>query len=108
MIIRDSLFERNGSCERACAHGLYVGQLDLLRIDVGAGRIAADDGRHAHALIGRLEQGETDQGQKQADDEAVDHERAGAAPKTASKAASAHAELGFLIASAKAYTALSS
>jgi hypothetical protein len=33
MIIRDSYFEKNGSCEGSCAHGLYVGQLDLLRVE---------------------------------------------------------------------------
>ena len=33
MIIRDSLFEKNGFCERNCAHGLYVGQLDLLHVE---------------------------------------------------------------------------
>ena len=33
MIIRDSLFEKNGYCERNCAHGLYVGQLDLLHVE---------------------------------------------------------------------------
>jgi hypothetical protein len=32
-IIRDSLFDRNGSCERACAHGIYMGQVDLLRVE---------------------------------------------------------------------------
>jgi hypothetical protein len=33
MIVRDSYFEKNGFCERNCAHGLYVGQLDLLRVE---------------------------------------------------------------------------
>lgn len=33
MTIRDSLFDRNGTCERSCAHGLYVGQLDLLVVE---------------------------------------------------------------------------
>ena len=33
LIVRDSLFERNGACEQSCAHGLYVGQLDLLRVE---------------------------------------------------------------------------
>lgn len=32
-IIRDSLFERNGGCERACSHGVYMGPVDLLRIE---------------------------------------------------------------------------
>ena len=33
MIIRDSVFDRNGVCLRACAHGLYVGKLDLLQVE---------------------------------------------------------------------------
>jgi hypothetical protein len=31
--ISDSVFERNGKCENACAHGIYVGQIALLRIE---------------------------------------------------------------------------
>ena len=31
--IRDSLFDRNGTCEQACAHGVYIGAVDLLRIE---------------------------------------------------------------------------
>ena len=33
MTVRDSVFDRNGVCQRACAHGLYVGKLDLLRVE---------------------------------------------------------------------------
>lgn len=33
MIVRESLFERNGTCEAACAHGLYVNQLDFLKVE---------------------------------------------------------------------------
>ena len=33
MTIRDSLFERNGVCAGACAHGVYVGPLDKLVIE---------------------------------------------------------------------------
>jgi hypothetical protein len=33
IVIRDSLFDRNGTCLHACAHGVYVGQLDLLHIE---------------------------------------------------------------------------
>jgi len=33
LIIRDSAFIRNGSCERSCAHGIYTGNLDLLRVE---------------------------------------------------------------------------
>jgi hypothetical protein len=31
--ILDSQFSRNGSCEKACAHGIYVGRIDRLRIE---------------------------------------------------------------------------
>jgi hypothetical protein len=33
ILIRDSYFEGNGTCERACAHGIYVGQAGLLRVE---------------------------------------------------------------------------
>lgn len=33
MTIRNSLFERNGFCGGACSHGVYVGRLDLVRIE---------------------------------------------------------------------------
>jgi Right handed beta helix region len=33
LLVRDSYFERNGTCEGACAHGIYVGQVGLLRIE---------------------------------------------------------------------------
>ena len=33
MIVRNSLFDRNGACDAACAHGLYVGNLDLLQVE---------------------------------------------------------------------------
>jgi hypothetical protein len=33
MIVRNSVFDRNGTCDAACAHGLYVGELDLLRVE---------------------------------------------------------------------------
>jgi hypothetical protein len=33
MIVRNSVFDRNGACEGACAHGLYVGNLDLLQVE---------------------------------------------------------------------------
>ena len=33
MIVRNSVFDRNGACDSACAHGLYVGNLDLLQIE---------------------------------------------------------------------------
>ncbi|MBV8574615.1 MAG: hypothetical protein JOZ58_06175 [Acetobacteraceae bacterium] len=33
LIVRDSEFLRNGVCEQACAHGIYAGQLGLVRIE---------------------------------------------------------------------------
>jgi hypothetical protein len=33
IIIRDSYFKGNGTCESACAHGLYVGRIRTLRIE---------------------------------------------------------------------------
>jgi hypothetical protein len=31
--IRNSDFDRNGTCEGACAHGIYIDKVDLLRVD---------------------------------------------------------------------------
>ena len=33
MVVRNSVFDRNGACEGACAHGIYVGNLDLLQVE---------------------------------------------------------------------------
>lgn len=33
IIVRDSVFDRNGTCEAACAHALYVGHLKLLHVE---------------------------------------------------------------------------
>jgi hypothetical protein len=33
IIIRDSVFEHNGACRNGCAHGVYVGNIALLRIE---------------------------------------------------------------------------
>jgi hypothetical protein len=33
LLVQDSEFIGNGSCERECAHGIYVGPLELLRIE---------------------------------------------------------------------------
>jgi hypothetical protein len=33
IIVRDSVFMRNGICDGACAHGIYVGQVALLRVE---------------------------------------------------------------------------
>lgn len=33
MTVRNSYFERNGTCERSCSHGIYAGHVDLLRVE---------------------------------------------------------------------------
>jgi hypothetical protein len=33
LIVRDSVFIGNGSCEHDCAHGIYAGPLELLRVE---------------------------------------------------------------------------
>jgi hypothetical protein len=33
LIVRDSEFVRNGTCEQACAHGIYANRLALLRVE---------------------------------------------------------------------------
>jgi hypothetical protein len=33
LIVRDSLFVGNGSCQQECAHGIYTGPLELLRVE---------------------------------------------------------------------------
>jgi hypothetical protein len=33
ILIRDSYFERNGTCDGACAHGIYAGKAGLLRVE---------------------------------------------------------------------------
>ena len=33
IVIRDSYFKGNGTCESACAHGIYVGHISTLRIE---------------------------------------------------------------------------
>ena len=33
VIVRNSDFERNGFCAQNCAHGIYIGQADLLRVE---------------------------------------------------------------------------
>lgn len=33
IIIRNSDFEKNGTCEAGCAHGIYIGEVDLLQVE---------------------------------------------------------------------------
>lgn len=49
MMVRNSVFDRNGTCDTACAHGLYVGNLDLLRVE----RTRFIDTRHGHHIKSR-------------------------------------------------------
>ncbi len=54
MTIRDSLFERNGVCLNACAHGVYVGTLDLLHIE-NTRFIGTKQGHHIKSRARRTE-----------------------------------------------------
>ena len=49
MTIRNSYFEKNGGCGSACAHGIYVGHQDLLRVENTIFR----DTQHAHHIKSR-------------------------------------------------------
>ena len=49
IIVRDSVFIRNGACDASCAHGLYVGRLALLRVE----RTAFRETRRTHDLKSR-------------------------------------------------------
>ncbi len=49
IIVRNSEFTRNGSCDKACAHGIYVGQVALLRVEKTVFR----DTRQAHHIKSR-------------------------------------------------------
>ncbi len=49
IIVRDSEFTRNGACNPACAHGIYVGKLKLLRVE----NSKFTDTRQAHHIKSR-------------------------------------------------------
>jgi hypothetical protein len=49
LVVRDSDFVRNGVCVPACAHGIYAGPLDLLRVE----RSRFADTRQAHHIKSR-------------------------------------------------------
>ncbi len=49
VIVRDSVFERNGTCEVACSHGIYVGNSKLLRVE----RSRFSDTRQGHHIKSR-------------------------------------------------------
>jgi hypothetical protein len=49
ILVRDSEFLRNGACDGACAHGIYVGALKLLRVE----HSSFAETRHAHHIKSR-------------------------------------------------------
>ena len=49
MTVRNSLFDHNGGCEGACAHGIYVGNLDQVTIEGTTFR----NTQHAHDIKSR-------------------------------------------------------
>ncbi len=54
LIVRDSLFDNNGSCDQSCAHGIYTGHIDLLRVE----RTKFTNTRHAHHIKSRAQRTE--------------------------------------------------
>jgi hypothetical protein len=61
IIVRDSEFTRNGTCEQACAHGIYVGYLALLRVERSTFR-ATRQGHHIKSRAIRTEVSDCDIG----------------------------------------------
>jgi hypothetical protein len=49
LIVRDSEFDKNGACEPSCAHGIYAGNLQSLRVE----RSKFTDTRRAHHIKSR-------------------------------------------------------
>jgi hypothetical protein len=54
ILVRDSVFMRNGSCDSACAHGIYVGQVALLRVE----RSKFFETKQAHSIKSRAQRTE--------------------------------------------------
>jgi hypothetical protein len=54
MIVRNSLFDSNGRCDTSCAHGLYVGNLDLLQVQ-GTRFVGTKQGHHIKSRARRTE-----------------------------------------------------
>jgi len=54
VIVRDSVFERNGTCEKSCSHGVYVGASKLLRVE----HSRFSDTRQGHHIKSRAERTE--------------------------------------------------
>ncbi|MDE2199760.1 MAG: hypothetical protein KGJ41_12145 [Rhodospirillales bacterium] len=49
IIVRDSFFQRNGTCDAYCAHGIYVGAVKLLRVE----NSVFTETQHAHNIKSR-------------------------------------------------------
>ena len=47
--VRNSYFDRNGTCEQACSHGIYVGRARLLRVE----NTTFEDTRQGHHIKSR-------------------------------------------------------
>ena len=54
LVVRDSEFVRNGTCEQACAHGIYVNRLALLRVERSTFR-ETRQGHHVKSRAARTE-----------------------------------------------------
>lgn len=54
LTVRDSVFVGNGSCRLACAHGIYAGPLELLRVERSR-FLATQEGHHVKSRAHRTE-----------------------------------------------------
>jgi hypothetical protein len=54
IIIRNSEFTRNGSCENSCAHGVYIGHISLLHVE----NTKFLETKHAHHIKSRADRTE--------------------------------------------------
>ena len=54
LLVRDTTFIGNGSCEYACAHGIYTGPLELLRVERSR-FLATREGHHIKSRAFRTE-----------------------------------------------------
>jgi hypothetical protein len=54
LIVRDSVFIGNGSCKQDCAHGIYAGPLELLRVERSR-FLATQEGHHVKSRAYRTE-----------------------------------------------------
>ena len=54
IVIRNSRFERNGTCERACAHGIYIGGIKMLRVE-NSTFLGTKQGHHIKSRATRTE-----------------------------------------------------